>query len=460
MTTRRKPSEGRSGDRPAIAVRPPVNRSLLPLLAAASCAVWADVRVDGLGDDEMTENVRAHVTSSRETCAAAPADVRRIGSIERDATVLGAPLIDAYLNLRPGQPYRSDDLAAAQRALADSGFFRRVQLVPEFGRAANGSIPIRVELEPMPRIEYTAGASMASNTGLRLKGGYRIRRFNSRGHRSTGDVTLSSITKEIAGEYRRPLRDPRTHWMTFSGGVLAKDTSTSRSEAVRAGFRRSKRIGPSLQRTWRLDLSVDRFVVGRTARTSRLAVPGFSLDHKRTGPGLDADHGRQLVLEVRAAHRSSGSDASFVQAVVRSRWMRAVGDKGQLRVRGDAGVTLVDAFADLPPALRFFAGGNNTVRGFGNESLGPADEGGAVVGGMRTLTASVEYQRRLPGNLGWAVFVDGGNAFNGSRLQPAFGAGVGLLWRSPAGPLALYAAKPVGRFGGGVRLHLDIGGDL
>jgi translocation and assembly module TamA len=63
---------------------------------------------------------------------------------------------------------------------------------------------------------------------------------------------------------------------------------------------------------------------------------------------------------------------------------------------------------------------------------------------------------------GAAVFVDAGDAFDRAEdLDMQLGAGVGLRWRSPVGPVRVDFAHG---FGGdatqSVRLHLNIGPDL
>ncbi len=130
---------------------------------------------------------------------------------------------------------------------------------------------------------------------------------------------------------------------------------------------------------------------------------------------------------------------------------------GQARIElGD--VVRRDDAIQVPEALLFRPGGENSVRGYDYRSLGPVVDG-AVVGGTVMFTGSVEIARPLSENLPafwWAVFVDAGRAaFQWNDLRPAVGAGVGLRWRSPVGPLAIDVA-----YGDEVnawRTHLSVG---
>jgi translocation and assembly module TamA len=109
--------------------------------------------------------------------------------------------------------------------------------------------------------------------------------------------------------------------------------------------------------------------------------------------------------------------------------------------------------------VRFFAGGDNSVRGYKFESLGPEDETGKVIGGSGLLTASFEYEHPLINRWSIAVFVDSGNAFTGSRFEPKTGAGVGARWQSPLGPVRIDLAFPLDD-DEDARLHVSLGPDL
>ena len=72
-----------------------------------------------------------------------------------------------------------------------------------------------------------------------------------------------------------------------------------------------------------------------------------------------------------------------------------------LHTRAKAGITLLsDPLSDLPPSLRFFAGGDQSVRGYAYQSLGPLDATGQVEGGKHLLDGSVELERALFRGLG------------------------------------------------------------
>jgi translocation and assembly module TamA len=121
---------------------------------------------------------------------------------------------------------------------------------------------------------------------------------------------------------------------------------------------------------------------------------------------------------------------------------------------------VVDDFDALPPELRFFAGGDRSIRGFDYQQIGETNAQGDVIGGEYLAAASVEYEHYFWGNWGAAAFVDAGDAFK-SHFDANVGAGLGVRWKSPIGLLRLDVARPVvSDFDHSWRIHLVIGPDI
>jgi translocation and assembly module TamA len=160
----------------------------------------------------------------------------------------------------------------------------------------------------------------------------------------------------------------------------------------------------------------------------------------------------------------------------------ALGARQRFIARGTLGVSHVGDFDLLPPELRFFAGGNNSIRGYPFQGVGdplaPAlipvalahcardktlDCRNLIVGGSNLVVASAEYEYYFRPNWGIAAFVDVGDAFNSfATYRSHIGSGIGLRYRSPVGMIRVDLGFPVNASDGmhGVQLHLVIGPDL
>ena len=382
------------------------------------------------------------------------------GDIALAQSVLDESLVRAFLDFEPGMPYDNRLLTKAYNDLSRSGYFSRIELMPEFERASNQQLPVSIVLEPADRIEYAVGLGISTDTGPRARAGFQNRRVNDRGHRLQTDLSVSAVLQGLSAEYRKPLTDPRTEWLSYTGALSSENTDSSDSDTARIGVRRSKQIRPEWMRTLSLDVSYDRYVIGGVDSSSRLVLPGITYDHKRADLDLFPTRGHRLTLELRGAAEFLVSDTSFLQAILGARLVRSLSEDSRLLARATLGVTAQSAFSELPPSVRFYAGGDESVRGFGYETLGPTDDLGNVIGGSNLLVASIEYEHRLRNNFYGAIFVDAGNAFDDLDVDAAVSAGLGVIWRSPVGPLRFYLAHPLNQSNRSVRLHIHLGADL
>jgi translocation and assembly module TamA len=126
------------------------------------------------------------------------------------------------------------------------------------------------------------------------------------------------------------------------------------------------------------------------------------------------------------------------------------------------GYTLVDDFNRLPTSLRFFAGGDSSIRGYEYESLGPKNENGDVIGGEALIVGSIELDYNFKESWSVAAFVDSGNAFSDEEIDVKTGAGFGIRWQSPIGPIRLDIGFPIDDpdENKSYRIHFTLGPDL
>ena len=130
--------------------------------------------------------------------------------------------------------------------------------------------------------------------------------------------------------------------------------------------------------------------------------------------------------------------------------------RSRVLLRAEAGGTLLEEFSDLPPSQRFFAGGDQSVRGYGYQSIGPVNADGEVIGGAFLSTLSAELETPVHGPWGVAVFIDAGGVDDDPNPALKRGVGAGLRYLSPVGAIQLDLAHPLDGEQRGVRLHLGI----
>ena len=159
------------------------------------------------------------------------------------------------------------------------------------------------------------------------------------------------------------------------------------------------------------------------------------------------------------ASSTPGDNGPFARIYGRLTGYLPLGQRWYGSARLEVGQLVHDSSVQVPDALGFRAGGDDSVRGYAYRSLAPTNADGGTVSGQRLLTGSVEVARPiLPAipSLWGALFIDAGRAVSDWRdYKPAWGYGAGLRWRSPVGPLRVDLARGVDvhRW----RLHFSVG---
>lgn len=373
--------------------------------------------------------------------------------------ILAPEFLQRYVQWAPGDAYVAGDLLSLQSALLDSNYFSSARVSPQPAAAEDLQIPIDVDLTPRKPNQYLFGIGYGTDTGTRGRFGWERRWVNRRGHRVHLDTELSEIKDAVTARYVVPLRNPRSERLTYLAGLDAEDTDTSQSDIALVGATYAHARGRWTE-TLGLTYEVEDFTVGGTPGRSHLLLPRISWSRTRADDRIFARRGDHLSLDVRGASEALLSDANLVQAVLGAKWVRGLGARNRLLLRGNAGYTWVSEFVNLPPSLRFFAGGDRSVRGYDYVSLGPRDTDGRVIGGKYLLVGSIEYDHYVRDNFGFAVFYDAGNALDDLSLPLKHGAGVGLRWRSPIGLIRVDFASALSNDGNPWRLHLVVGPDL
>ncbi len=177
---------------------------------------------------------------------------------------------------------------------------------------------------------------------------------------------------------------------------------------------------------------------------------------------LYPQEGYYVFADLRGAAEAVLSDTSFTRIHFKGRYLFGFGENVRIDTRLELGGAWVDDFSVYPASLRYFAGGDDSVRGYTYQALGPVDDTGVVVGGKQVLTTSVEYDHRLAESWVAAIFVDAGNAFNDSLDKIFVGAGAGLRWLAPFGSVRVDVAWPVSEdYGiGDLKVHVGFGATL
>jgi translocation and assembly module TamA len=368
--------------------------------------------------------------------------------------------LERFIPWEEDRYYNADELLAFQQRLVDADYFSSVSVQPDLEHAEDVYVPINVELAPAKRTVYTAGAYMSTDTGPGVKLGMQRRWMNRKGHKFQTDIDYAQRLSAFSTSYRIPLLGPNEKSLNFGVTHRDEDTDTSQSRNNRVAVNETRKWH-GFTRTVGLQYLAGTFEIADEDRYTHLLYAEATLTKKDANDFFFPRRGWSAGLALRVAPEGLLSDTSLSQITLDGKYIMPAGRRQRLITRMSLGAMAVDDFNQLPPELRFFAGGDRSIRGFDYQQLGTTNDAGLVIGGEFLAVGSVEFERYFLEKWGAAVFVDAGDAFRTGEFDLNIGAGIGVRWRSPVGVVRLDVAKPVSSdLGDSIRFHVTIGPDL
>lgn len=371
-------------------------------------------------------------------------------------------LLEGYVRFEPGTPYHSDKVATLSSDLSNSGYFAGVDVNADASSARDLEIPVTVQLTTRDRRSVAAGVGFSTDVGPRFRGTWREHWINEYGYRRALETELSGPRQNVSGWYELPLDPPMTDSIRLTAGYQREDIEDVESETLTLGQQWKHQLDSGWTQVLSLRWEGERFRIGDDrVETASLLLPGLSYSMLQSDSPLDPSRGYRLQMDVTGSHRAVLSNVDILHVMLLARGVYTVADDHRFLARARFGGVATNRFSDVPPSLRFFAGGDQSVRGYGYETLSPEDEDGNTVGGRYLMVGSVEYQYEFRDNWRAAVFYDRGNAVDDLFDPLASGTGIGIRWVSPVGPLRLDFAKGLDpQFGGDWRVHFSMGPEL
>ncbi|MGA9853046.1 MAG: autotransporter assembly complex family protein [Gammaproteobacteria bacterium] len=365
-----------------------------------------------------------------------------------------------YVSFKPGDPYDGSKLLALEYALDDSGYFANVNVEVQRKQAtANRHIPIRIALTPGKRNKYILGIGYGTDTGPRTTLGWQNQRLNGDGQRFS-----------VLGQYSHVLTSTQiTYTVPTPGGAqLVYGLSNARQVYPGNGVAYTSILGVDRYtklNAWSwlqyLQLEHDRSDLSTGDTNSTILLPGSTFSRIVSNDPIFPTQGYRISLDIRGTDQALFSSTTFLQVHLRGKLILPLGESTRLLLRGEVGATALKNFNELPLSQRFFAGGDQSVRGYGFNTLGPTDQYGNVIGGKDLLVGSIEVDQRLTRIFGVAAFLDAGNAMNSFNVSLDKGVGIGLRIRTPIGMIRFDVAHPIKQPNlGWYRIHISIGPDL
>jgi translocation and assembly module TamA len=368
-----------------------------------------------------------------------------------------ATIIENLNPIKPGSRYSQSQLLTFQSRLQESGYFRSVEVLANTKASDSDGkqiidAPVKVKVEENQSVRMSVGAGYSTNTGARTQLSLDHLNIFELGWRLKSSLKLEQKAQSLESQILLPT-DKSGYRDSMNASVDRTDIEGQMITSTQAGVKRAwggrrkeQYIGANI-------LSEHVNLDGAESSNNFAGTLTYGITLRRTNNLINPTSGYLLNVQLTGAPLDSLSDGKFLQTYLKAQGYYPISPSTQLITRAEIG--MVNGKNSAPEAFLFRAGGDQSVRGYGYQSLG-VTEGDATVGGRYLATGSIEVVQWLTEQWGTAVFVDFGNAANTTKeLKPVYGYGLGVRWKSPVGPIGGDVAY--GQETDEYRLHFNIG---
>jgi translocation and assembly module TamA len=382
------------------------------------------------------------------------------GTVEFEGSQIRDERLRSMLPFQPGDPYQSSQLGELNQHLAETNWFRSIDVTVDDPENAEQQLAVKIKVEPQIRNTVETGIGYSTDLGPRIKLNWSKPWLNDRGHSLNSKMALSGPEQTVEAGYKWPKTDVNDDYYKLSLGIKNKDLEDTRSQEYNTALERYWLLDNGWYRTASLRWLYEDYVQGEDSGSANLIMPGINFSRSSDSGGSMPAEASRYSVGAEVSEPAWGSDSSFVRLRGRVGWIGSFSDDQRWLARFDVGAVLMESVTDLPPSLRFFAGGDNSIRGYSYESISPVAEDGTLTGARYLATSALEYQHRVSGNWWAAAFVDAGSAWN-DKADIYKGVGLGVRWASPVGPIRIDVAWGLDVASkDALQLHFSLGPEL
>jgi len=394
----------------------------------------------------------------------------KFGEIIFDDFTINESVLKPLIPFEKNDLYRQELIQNLQNELDKTQYFSHVVVRPETENSSSNILPINVSLDETKRHQLNLGLGYATDTKERFSFGWKTPVINRYGHRQETRLSYSTINPTGYFIYSIPLSHPNNDVLQLQTELEKNDYGdlTSRFFSFKLGrvYLRDDVLRQPYLRYLREEWETDGI-----NDDGNYIIPGFTWsDIDRDGPLLDPSNGFRHYYNVEGSYVGLSSETSFLRFNARWKYISLLAPKHRIVSRLELGYVIIsnDSEEELSPSLRFYAGGDQSIRGFDYQSIGPNvflsedinQEDEIVIGGTNMIVASLEYQYYFSNKWRGALFFDAGSVNDTDKLDPVYSVGPGIHYLSPIGPIRFALGYSLSDEHPSWRLHFSIGAEL
>lgn len=445
------------------------------LIIRAGEKVVNDLREQGRPFAKLTERsvVADHADSTVDVVISAEGGpVAPVGEVSVSGTKTVDPgFVRDFSRLNEGRPYSPEDIRRASERLRQLGVFSSVTIKEAGTLSPDGSIPMKIEVSEGKHRFFGFGAQVSTTDGLGLSGYWGHRNLFGRAEslRIEGSIDRIGETQELdkldysAGIlFAKPGAFGPTSTFTASLKANIQDPDAYRAKILTGAAGATFELSPTDTVSGGGELSwadIDDAFGSNSYLTA--AVPLEYVRDTRDDK-LNATEGYRALINAKPSYEIKGQ-TFFSSFEATASGYHALGDEKRFVLAGKIGAGVLvggDGLADIPANRRFYLGGGGSVRGYSYQEISPRNASNDLTGGRSYVNASVEARIAITDTIGIVPFIDAGTV--SASTTPDFsdiraGAGIGLRYQTPFGPIRLDVAMPLNKYPGGTTYGIYAG---
>lgn len=373
-----------------------------------------------------------------------------------DITITGAEhyprwFVQRYLSFKAGDWYSPKALAVTQSNLRNADRFSDISVTSDLDKAKNDAIPVTVDLKSMSAQHLKIGAGYSTNIGPNAAVIYDNYNAFDQAQHVRVSILAAQLNRNASVTYSWPVGARLGSEYIAQASYQNQNLTAYNSNEVlaSAGRQWSLRNENSLSKSATIEALVNSeqadYNVAGQFNNSFYIYPSIQYSMQDFRDILRPIAGYTLTARVEGASKVWGSDANFVRFSAQGEWHKRLSQNWVVGTHAKLGAMwLTGPISELPPNLRFFAGGQNSLPGYAYQSQGPLAVDGAVEGGRLLAVGGFDIQRFVTKDWAVVAFYDVGNAFNSwSSFHALQDVGLGVRWYSPVGPIRFDLAHPL-----------------
>lgn len=379
-----------------------------------------------------------------------------------DTTVEGTEKVDRdfteYMTgLKRGRQYSPDEISDARDRLLALEVFNSVTFKEADKLDADGNIPIGLQVSERKPRYFGVGGTFSNTEGLGLEGYWGHRNLFGRAEKLRIEGAISGIGSNNLSElnYNAGIMFEKPGVIGPASKFFARFKTVLEHPDAYDHFSVKGSTGLSYELTKKqtvsAEVSLDYSRIHDAFGKHKYLIASIPLQYvyDNRDNRLNPTGGFRVLAYAEPSYDIL-SGAAFLKLKGEGSAYQSLdsASKFVLAERVAVGSIVGTSLENVPADRRFYSGGGGSVRGYAYQGIGPKDFNGQPIGGLSFFETSVEMRIAITDTIGIVPFVDAGTV--STKSVPNFsdvkvGAGVGLRYVTPFGPLRIDAAVPLNR---------------